>query len=121
MTEFTLPWPPSVNHYWRHNRGIIHISREGVQYRDMVAEEVLLSWFRKTYMGRLDVMIFAYPPDRRKRDLDNILKATLDALGAAGVYQDDAQIDVLSIRRMDVDKPKGHIFVRVMEVQANED
>jgi hypothetical protein len=29
----TLPYPPSANRYWRHNRGIIHLSTEakGVQ------------------------------------------------------------------------------------------
>ena len=48
---------------------------------------------------RLSVLINAYPPDRRKRDLDNILKSLLDALQHARVYPDDSQIDRLTIIR----------------------
>jgi len=48
---------------------------------------------------RLSVFIEAFPPDKRKRDLDNVLKSLLDALQHAGVYADDCQIDRLSIIR----------------------
>jgi crossover junction endodeoxyribonuclease RusA len=41
----------------------------------------------------------AFPPDRRRRDLDNIQKALLDSLEHAGVYADDNQIDLLIARR----------------------
>ena len=33
-----------------------------------------------------------FPPDNRRRDLDNVLKAIFDALGDAGIYEDDSQI-----------------------------
>ncbi|EFH6703990.1 hypothetical protein ITZ39_004598 [Escherichia coli] len=35
--SITLPWPPSNNRYYRHNRGRTHISAEGQAYRDNVA------------------------------------------------------------------------------------
>lgn len=38
-------------------------------------------------------------PDRRRRDLDNILKALFDALTHAGLWLDDSQIDFISISR----------------------
>jgi len=41
----------------------------------------------------------AFPPDRRRRDLDNLLKSVLDALEHAGLYADDSQIDLLVTRR----------------------
>jgi crossover junction endodeoxyribonuclease RusA len=41
----------------------------------------------------------AFPPDRRRRDLDNIQKPVLDALQHARVYQDDSQVDLLVTRR----------------------
>jgi len=55
----------------------------------------------------------AFPPDRRRRDLDNLLKSVLDALEHAGVYADDSQVDLLVVRRCEVDRPHGHVEVRV--------
>ena len=43
--------------------------------------------------ARVHVDYQVYRPDRRKRDLDNIRKAVNDALEAAGVMDDDEQID----------------------------
>lgn len=39
MNEYriSLPWPPSNNRYYRHNRGRTHISAEGQAYRDSVS------------------------------------------------------------------------------------
>ena len=28
VLRLTLPYPPSANRYWRHNRGITHLSAE---------------------------------------------------------------------------------------------
>ncbi|WP_140394409.1 RusA family crossover junction endodeoxyribonuclease, partial [Escherichia coli] len=38
-------------------------------------------------------------PDKRRRDLDNILKAPLDALTHAGLLIDDEQFDEINIVR----------------------
>ena len=35
--SITLPWPPSNNRYYRHNRGRTHVSAEGQAYRANVA------------------------------------------------------------------------------------
>lgn len=73
------------------------MSREGREYRAAVAAHVRSGSLR----GRLAVEILALPPDRRRRDLDNALKAALDALTHAGVWEDDSQIDELTIIRGD--------------------
>ena len=39
----------------------------------------------------------AFRPDRRRRDLDNLLKALLDSMTHAGVMQDDALIEDLRV------------------------
>lgn len=55
-------------------------------------------------------------PDKRKRDLDNVAKATLDALQHAGLYDDDSQIDELRIVRGNkVDG--GLLFVNLEEIK----
>ncbi len=55
----------------------------------------------------------AFPPDRRRRDLDNIQKPVLDAMQHAGVYLDDSQVDLLVTRRCDV-LPGGRLGIAVM-------
>ncbi len=95
----TLPYPPSVNHYWRRVGMHTLISREGRTFRQNVC--ALLGRGGPPHGGRLAVALDAFPPDHRRRDLDNIQKPVLDALEHAGVYADDSQIDLLVTRRQD--------------------
>ena len=112
MISILLPWPPSVNRYWRHNRGRTHISTEGKHYRQEVQTRVQCNRLPTFGTTRLAVSVFAYPPDRRVRDLDNTLKALLDALAAAGVYDSDGQIDRLEIERREV-RTGGEVRVTI--------
>lgn len=89
-----LPYPPSVNHYWRTAKGHTFISREGKSYREAVVWKLKGV---KPIEGRVKVVIDVYPPDRRKRDLDNINKALLDAIKHGGVLIDDSQIKDLRL------------------------
>ncbi len=112
---FLLPFPPSVNHYWRmvstrHGCRVL-ISREGRAYRETVVSALAAAGAR-AQDGRLDVSIIASPPDRRRRDLDNLLKCTLDSLAHGGAYHDDSQIDRLEIWR-GVVTPRGRVTVRI--------
>lgn len=104
MIQIDLPWPPSVNHYWRTPRtgalaGRTLISEEGRAYRNAVNTQVTLQRARHHITNRIRVEIEAFMPDRRRRDLDNLPKSVLDSLTHAGVWQDDAQIDDLRIYR----------------------
>lgn len=109
-----LPWPPSVNHYWRRQGARYFVSSKGKAYRDTVyylcAENRGL--FRLNQ--RLFVTIQAFPPDRRRRDLDNILKSLLDSLQYAQVYEDDSQIDHLTIKRNSSND--GKVIVTITEL-----
>lgn len=113
-----LPFPPSVNTYWRSivMRGAprVLISKKGREYRAGVLN--LLGATRSPTTARLSVEIAVYPPDRRKRDLDNLPKAILDAITHAGLWEDDSQIDDLRIIRREV-KRGGEIRVTVTEIQ----
>lgn len=95
---FELPYPPSVNHYWRRVGARTLISRGGRQYRDAVVA-MLLAARAERLDGQLSVHIMLHPPDQRRRDLDNAPKALLDALQHGGLYEDDSQIDLLITRR----------------------
>jgi len=112
----TLPYPPSVNHYWRRVGPRTLISREGRTFRKNVC--ALLSPGngngprKPPYGGRIALAMDAFPPDRRRRDLDNIQKPVLDALEHAGVYEDDSQIDLLVTRRREV-AARGYLEIQL--------
>jgi crossover junction endodeoxyribonuclease RusA len=116
MLAIDLPWPPTVNTYWRSvpGRGVL-ISADGRRYRQDVQIQVLIQRAAKKLAGRLDVQIYAFPPDKRRRDLDNLFKGVLDSLTHAGVWLDDQQIDVLSIRRGE-HTSAGALRVEVKEI-----
>ena len=94
-----LPYPPSLNRYYRTVKGRILISAEGRKYQATVADYIAESRTAAALAGRLAVEISVFPPDRRRRDLDNVSKCLLDSLTKAGVWGDDEQIDLLLIRR----------------------
>lgn len=123
MITFTLPWPPSVNTYYRAIMGANHsrilLSERGRRYRKAVGDQVLIqSVPRHTMNGRLEIEVLASPPDHRKRDLDNLWKGVLDALQHAGVIQDDSQFDVMTIRRGQVVKD-GELQVLISEISRS--
>lgn len=115
--QVTLPWPPSVNTYWRTFQGRMIISAKGREYRKAVqialANAVLLNT-----LSDIKVEIVAYRPDNRRRDLDNLLKAPLDALTNAQMWKDDSQIKDLRIRW--AEEIGGMLKVTVTELKREE-
>jgi crossover junction endodeoxyribonuclease RusA len=99
LVNVTLPWPPSVNQYWRRNGATYFISKKGNEFRAHTV--ILCHKFKGLFRPeeKLSIVIEAYPPDKRRRDLDNVLKSLLDSLQHAGVYEDDYQIDSILITR----------------------
>ena len=96
MIEIELPYPPSINHYYRRVGNRTLISREGRAYRVSVCA-ILADLGVRPLAGPLELWIEAFPPDRRRRDADNLLKSTLDALEHGGLYHDDGQIKSLHV------------------------
>lgn len=113
---FSLPWPPTANTYWRRKGNRYFISPDGIKFRYMTCAicQPYENYFNKD--DRLKLHISAYPPDKRRRDLDNLLKSTQDALQYAKVYVDDSQIDHLTIKRQDIHKNQGYIIVDIEKI-----
>ena len=111
MIEFELPYPPSINHYWRRVGPRTLISREGRRFRQRVLA-ILAARRIEPLVGPLAVEVDIHPPDNRRRDIDNVQKALLDALQHGGAYEDDSQIVRLTIeKRQSVEN--GTTIVRI--------
>ncbi len=114
MIGVELPYPPSVNHYWRHVGPRVLVSRQGRAFRKK-ARLVLAANGVRPIDGPLRVVTELYPPDNRRRDCDNAMKALLDALEHGGAYRDDGQIVRLEVeKRQPV--PGGKCVVRIEAV-----
>lgn len=96
--DLELPYPPSINHYWRRVGPRTLISREGRRFRERVLA-ILAAMGIQPLCGRLAVDVVVFPPDNRRRDIDNVFKALLDAMQHGGAYADDSQIVRLSIEK----------------------
>lgn len=118
MTRITLPWPPSANTYYRRVGAKTLISAKGRAYCKDVTALCQAAGLQRME-GRLDVVIAACPPDRRRRDLDNMLKGLLDALTHGGAWEDDSQIDQLTITRGPI-TALGCVEVRISEIAQGE-
>jgi crossover junction endodeoxyribonuclease RusA len=105
-----LPLPPSVNHYYRRIRKGVIISAKGREYRQQVKE---LVGDMLPLVELLSIEIDVTFPDRRRRDIDNLLKSLLDCLQYAGVYKDDSQIKKLTIEEKMIDKESSGVYVRI--------
>lgn len=109
--ELELPYPPSVNHYWRRVGARTLISRGGRAFRRRVCA-ILASQGVRPLQGDLLVEAIVFPPDNRRRDVDNVQKALLDALEHGGIYADDNQIVKLAIEKGQVIEG-GKTIVRI--------
>lgn len=121
MFKTTLPYPPSVNSYWRAVTGNfkgarVLLSAKGRDYKTTVAANINRP--DKPMTGDLCVFLVCSPPDRRRRDVDNILKATFDALQYAGVYEDDSQIVEMHFKKSAITKG-GSLRIEITKMNDN--
>lgn len=100
---FMLPYPPSVNAIWRPAGNRIISTDTARAYRQRCAEEIMVQKVprhHRAIRGRLALhMLVITPASTRRRDLDNVLKATLDAIQRCGVIEDDESFDRILVER----------------------
>jgi crossover junction endodeoxyribonuclease RusA len=120
--RLVLPLPPSVNCSTRPNgRGGKLLTDTHKAFRAAVTEAVVSAGSPRMGGYRLRVVIALMPPDKRRRDLDNLQKSCLDAIVLAGVMDDDSQIDDLRIFRVPVAIPgQGAVEVVIERMRGVE-
>ena len=114
MIKLELPYPPTVNHYWKHTRGGIHyVTAQGKAYQQAVSLAVKMAKV-PPFTSKVMLKVDMYPPDNRKRDIDNIFKALLDGLTKSGIIADDSLIYKLVAEKHEAIKG-GKVIVEMEE------
>ena len=91
------------------------IGKEGKAFKQAVQEYVLVNKVPKFRDRKLKITMVISPRDKRKIDIDNRIKAVLDALQKADVFHDDFQVDHLEMIRGEIIKG-GQLLVTIEEV-----
>lgn len=97
MTELHLPYPPSANGLWSRTKTGM---RKSNQYEAWLwaAHDAGKKQKPQAVHGPYKLSLQAVRPDKRKRDLDNLLKATSDVLMSLGVIEDDSACEMIVAR-----------------------
>lgn len=95
--QLTLPYPPSANRLWTRTKKGMRRTDEYLAWLDeagWTAKEQRVGGIRGPYK----ISIHAARPDKRVRDLGNLIKATEDLLQHVGVIENDSLCEQLGIR-----------------------
>jgi crossover junction endodeoxyribonuclease RusA len=115
QAQIRLPYPPSVNSYWRTVNGRTLVSAAGRKYPRACAGEILAANVaipERPIPGPVYVGVDLWPPDRARRDVDNVLKALFDAATKIGLIADDVEICGTMVRRC-VPFPGGMVLMMI--------
>lgn len=117
--KLTLPFPPSVNGYWRSTSQGMKISASGRSFRINAFAAVMEQIKRapQPITVGVEVTVILYPPDKRRRDLDNYQKALFDSLTHARIWADDSQIKRFTVEWGMLTKG-GKVEVTITEFQS---
>jgi len=96
--SFILPYPPSVNGYWRAFRNRQIISKRGREYVKAVDSEMhRMNLHGKSLSCPIKFKMVINPPTLRSYDVDNFTKGVFDALSKCGFWVDDSQVKILTV------------------------
>lgn len=114
MVELVLPYPPSVNDYWRwvsKTRRVVCKRGKDYQWATFIASRE-----KPSFIGQVEIECDVYFPDNRDRDLDNLGKCILDSLVYSKVIVDDSRKYVKKLTFEDKGNQKGGaVIVRIKE------
>ena len=116
IVQLSLPYPPSVNNYWRVFNGRSILSAEARDYKNRASAIARRSEIRPL-SGPVYCAIDVFRP-RQIGDLDNTLKALLDSLREVA-FHDDSQVTGIFARRHD-DKHSPRAEIQVTHASPND-
>ena len=107
--EFIIPLPPSVNHLYGNRcvngRVIRYVTKKGKEWFAQAGWKIKIQ-VRKRKPITKPISIYIKLYHCRARDIDNVLKATLDLLEKMRIIENDKQVEFLQIWKIKVEKMK---------------
>src|SRR5674476_910299 len=97
MVELQLPYPPSANHLWIRARRGMRRSERYLAWLHTAGWKVKQQRPQKVH-GLYKLSIQASRPDKRRRDIDNLIKPISDLLQTIGLVRDDCDCEMVSAR-----------------------
>ena len=98
--EFTMPWPPSVNHWHQPCRGRIIKGSAARDYERLAVDHLKsIGISDEKIESHLSVTMVLMPPTNARYDIDNRTKGIFDSLSASGFWIDDSQVQKLTIEK----------------------
>jgi crossover junction endodeoxyribonuclease RusA len=118
--KFTLPWPPTVNHWHqpvKMGKGVRVIKSKNARAYESLVIEVMkaLKLDGEALECKLSVSLVLNPPTLARYDIDNRTKGVFDGLSAAGFWLDDEQVVSLHIQKGEK-QSGGNVFVKVTKL-----
>jgi crossover junction endodeoxyribonuclease RusA len=115
VIQISLPYPPSANRLWRAVKGR---QIKSAEYRVWLTRAYLacIAAGQGAISGEYEMEIVAVRPDRRLRDIDNLIKPISDAIAAAGLIDNDSRAHSVKAAWSRTEPTKGAgVFVTIKE------
>lgn len=101
MISYRLPYPPTVNTLFANAKhGGRFKTKEYTDWRRAAGEEILAQG-RKRVRGSVSLAIYVVKPDKRRRDVSNLIKAVEDLLVEMQIIEDDSLVQRVTIEWAD--------------------
>lgn len=111
---FTVPGRPVPKQSFRYAHGGGYTPQHVKAWQERVGYAARYEYKLAPYRGAVVVRLEFWMPNRRRRDLDNLSKAVLDALNGI-VWHDDTQVEALHLYKfVDGDDPRVVVHVRTL-------
>lgn len=115
MLTLSLPRPPPANNNYMNVAGRGRIKSPKYRAWCDAAALCIPQRLRGTFTAQYAIHITAERENKRRRDLDNLIKPISDALKASGVIRDDSDCEHITMDWLDVPKdkaPEVHITLK---------
>lgn len=113
MIQFNLPYPPTLNNLFKNVRnGRVKTAEYDAWIQ--AARLLLMAQRPGSQSGSFRATIILGKPDRRRRDIDNTVKAIMDLITKAGVIEDDCLAQSITVAwAWDTIVPGGSVTVAI--------